>query len=91
MYSQPTGKARRSVHKEAEQKRRDVLKGCFDDLKATLMIPTDLTYSKVALLQKGIAYFIVAGKVIVQHRMENEDLKRMNAALQERLNALERN
>jgi hypothetical protein len=45
-------KIRRSVHKDAEQKRRDILKNAFDQLRTTLLVPSDLTISKVAVLNK---------------------------------------
>lgn len=67
-FEMPQTKARRSVHKDAEQKRRDILKNCFDELRATLLVPSDLTISKVAVLQKGTLFLSIACKVIKEQR-----------------------
>jgi hypothetical protein len=65
---------RRSVHKEAEQRRRDILKGAFEGLRHSLLIAPDLTYSKVALLQKGITAN-PAGETIVSQRVKIAELE----------------
>ncbi|KAI9340432.1 hypothetical protein DFJ73DRAFT_557834 [Zopfochytrium polystomum] len=44
---------KKSTHKQAEQKRRDLMKNCFDDLKAILPPLSEKNPSKVYLLKKS--------------------------------------
>ncbi|BFZ56837.1 hypothetical protein PYCC9005_003885 [Savitreella phatthalungensis] len=56
--SYPTGmthglETRRTSHKAAEQKRRDHLKECFEQLRSALADKPDIGASKIVLLKKG--------------------------------------
>ncbi|OAQ30229.1 hypothetical protein K457DRAFT_55867, partial [Linnemannia elongata AG-77] len=47
---------RRTSHKAAEQKRRDSLKNCFDDLRQMIPSIQEKSPSKVFLLKKSFDY-----------------------------------
>ncbi|RUS14248.1 hypothetical protein BC937DRAFT_94128 [Endogone sp. FLAS-F59071] len=49
---------RRTSHKAAEQKRRDSLKRCFDDLRGVIPDVTERNPSKVYLLKKSYDYIL---------------------------------
>lgn len=73
---------RRSMHKDAEQKRRDTLKNCFDILKRTLRVPEDVPYSKVALMHR-------ACQIIDDLRRERDGLLQSHGQLLRRIEMLE--
>ncbi|KAJ1969389.1 hypothetical protein IWQ62_000657 [Dispira parvispora] len=73
---------RRSNHKAAEQKRRDSLKRCFENLQTKLPNVDSRTASKVYLLNKASAYI---ADLEEQHRRDQEKIR----MLQNRLGILD--
>ncbi|EPZ35847.1 HLH-domain-containing protein [Rozella allomycis CSF55] len=59
---------RRSHHKAAEQKRRDCIKQCFQELRKMLPMDKDKQPSRMEILQKAYEY-------IIELQIENEQLK----------------
>ncbi|KAJ1653475.1 hypothetical protein IWQ61_006402 [Dispira simplex] len=73
---------RRSNHKAAEQKRRDSLKRCFENLQAKVPNVDERMVSKVYLLNKASAYIV---ELEEQHRRDQEKIR----MLQNRLDILD--
>ncbi|KAK3825876.1 MAG: hypothetical protein J3Q66DRAFT_328809 [Benniella sp.] len=65
---------RRTSHKAAEQKRRDSLKHCFDDLREMIPNIVDKAPSKVFLLKKSFDYICTLKSDIAQRDLRNGEL-----------------
>ncbi|KAL1915461.1 uncharacterized protein VTP21DRAFT_6585 [Calcarisporiella thermophila] len=76
---------RRSSHKAAEQKRRDLLKHCFDDLRSVLPDIEEKNPSKVMLLRKSYEYISGLNKRAREQDAKIESLQKEIMALKDRL------
>lgn len=65
---------RRTSHKAAEQKRRDSLKHCFDDLREMIPNIVDKAPSKVFLLKKSFDYICTLKSDIAQRDLRNGEM-----------------
>ncbi|KAJ1650587.1 hypothetical protein IWQ61_008648 [Dispira simplex] len=69
---------RRSNHKAAEQKRRDSLKRCFENLQVKVPNVDERMVSKVYLLNKASAYIV---ELEEQHRRDQEKIRMLQNQL----------
>ncbi|KAJ1911600.1 hypothetical protein IWQ60_010066 [Tieghemiomyces parasiticus] len=69
---------RRSSHKAAEQKRRDSLKMCFDNLKSRVPHLDEKLISKVYILNKAADYIVA---LEAQHQRDRGELRRLRVQL----------
>lgn len=69
---------RRTSHKAAEQKRRDSLKHCFDDLRQMIPNIMEKSPSKVFLLKKSFDYICNLKSDVAQRDLEMARMKAQN-------------
>ncbi|KAG0070129.1 hypothetical protein BGZ92_004547 [Podila epicladia] len=69
---------RRTSHKAAEQKRRDSLKHCFDDLRQMIPNIVEKSPSKVFLLKKSFDYICNLKSDVAQRDLEMARMKAQN-------------
>ncbi|KAG0333706.1 hypothetical protein BG004_000727 [Podila humilis] len=69
---------RRTSHKAAEQKRRDSLKHCFDDLRQMIPNIMEKSPSKVFLLKKSFDYICNLKSEVAQRDLEMARMKAQN-------------
>ncbi|KAG0021878.1 hypothetical protein BGZ82_011179 [Podila clonocystis] len=76
---------RRTSHKAAEQKRRDSLKHCFDDLRQMIPNIVDKAPSKVFLLKKSFDYICQLKATVAQHELDRKRVQIQHEYFQRRL------
>ncbi|KAG0043329.1 hypothetical protein BGZ83_011538 [Gryganskiella cystojenkinii] len=78
---------RRTSHKAAEQKRRDSLKNCFDDLRQMIPNIQEKSPSKVFLLKKSFDYLCNLKADVARRDLEIAQLKAQQSFMQSSMQA----